>query len=157
MKEAQFSLEFTSHVLANSTNASGDKDRFQRDSQDCLVFQQSWWYSAFTKAIDITRIRGVKPSDISMDLCVIAPTQLYKRHYGEEGIRVHEAIMPATKVTFNAVVADHITESILHTILDKMGTYVGLSPYGHKLGFGKFRVLSVKVEPSDAAERYTNV
>jgi len=149
MKETQFALEFTSHVLANSTNFDGQKDMFQRDSDDKLIFQQSWWYSAYTKAIELSRLRGVKPGDISMDLTVEAATQLYDRRYGDNKTRTHEAIMPGTVVEFNAVVADHVTESILRLILDKMGTFVGLSPYGFRLGYGKFKVKSITMSPSE--------
>lgn len=149
MKEAQFSLEFTSHVLANSTNSDGEKDVFQRDSDGKLVFQQSWWYSAFTKAIELSHIRGVKPGDISMDLIVDAPTKPYHRRYGEAKIRIHEAIMPGTVVNFNAVVSDQVTESILRLLLDKMGTFVGLSPWGYNLGYGKFKVKKLTVSPSE--------
>lgn len=152
MKDARFELEFTSHVLANSTNAQGQKDYFQRDGDNNLIFQQSWFYAAFTKAIELSRIKGIKANDISMDLTVKAATQLYNRKYGDDNYREHEAIMPGTVVTFNAMVSDIITESTLRVLLEKMGTYIGLSPYGHNLGFGHFRVKSVTVAPSDAAE-----
>lgn len=153
MKETQFVLEFTSHVLANSTNSDGKKDMFQRDSDNKLIFQQSWWYSAFTKAIELAHLRGVKPGDISMDLTVDAPTQLYNRRYGDSKVRTHESIVPGTAVTFNAVVSDHVTESVLRLILEKMGTFVGLSPYGFRLGYGKFKVRSVTVTPSEGAQQ----
>ena len=50
------------------------------------------------------------------------------------------------------MVADHVTTSILEDILKKMGQYVGLSPYGFRLGYGRFKVTQVEVEPSDSAE-----
>ena len=51
---------------------------------------------------------------------------------------------------FEAVVADHITEKIVRDVLTKVGKFVGLSPYGFKLGYGKFNVVNVVVGPSDA-------
>ena len=162
MKDATFTLEFTKHVLANSVGpgptvdrtSDGEmtKDRFERDSEDRLIWQQPWWYSAFTRAIQLAKVRGVKAADICMDLAVKAPTALYPRHWGEGRVRTHEAIMPGTKVTFNAMVSDHVTTSILEEILKKMGQYVGLSPYGFRLGYGRFNVVEVEVEPSDSAE-----
>ena len=59
--------------------------------------------------------------------------------------------MPGAKVEFNAVIADHVTLSNLQAILERMGTYVGLSPYGHRLGYGHFKVLSVDVQASEPA------
>ena len=152
MKNARWTLEFTTHVLANSVNPTGYNDSFQRDSDNHLIWQSSWWYSAFMKAIDIAHIRGIKPGDINMDLVVDTPTAVYKRRYGEGKFRTHEAIMPGTQVTFEAVVADHVTESNLKTILEKMGKFVGLSPYGYRLGFGKFRVINCTVTSSSDME-----
>ena len=151
MKEVKFELEFTSHVLANSTNVQGQQDVFQRDGDDNLVFQCSWWYSALTKAIELARIRGIKASDISMDLTVKAPTEIYNRKYGGDQYRKHEAIMPGTTVTFNGMVGDNVTASVLADILHKLGSYIGLSPFGHGIGAGRFRLKSLTVEPSDAS------
>lgn len=148
MKEAYFVLEFTSHVLANSTNTDGDKDKFMRDSDNKLIFQQSWWYTALTKAIEFSQLKGIKPSDISMDLTVDANTEVYTRRYGDNKTRKHEAIMPGAVVKFNAIVADHITESTLQQLFLKLGTFVGLSPYGFRLGYGKFKVREIYVQPS---------
>ena len=38
-------------------------------------------------------------------------------------------------------------------ILERMGKYIGLSPYGHRLGFGKFNVAMLAVGGSDAADQ----
>lgn len=152
MKDASYTLEFTTHVLANGTGPQGQPDHFQRDGSNNIVFQQSWFHSAFCQAIELAHLRGVKAGDIHMDLTFTAPTEQYNRRYGPEKYREHEAIMPGTKVTFNAVVGDNVTEQMLRQLLEKMGKYVGLSPYGFKLGFGKFGVVSVSVAPSDAAQ-----
>ena len=150
MKDANFTIEVIRHILANGYDNDGDHDRFQRDSTNAIIFQQSWWHSAFAAALPGTEIRHIKPNDICMDLTVDAATELYKRRYGRDSYRVHEAIMPGTKVRFQALVADHVAESNLRTLLDRIGRFIGLSPYGHKLGFGKFRLLELEVKPSDA-------
>lgn len=153
MKDARFKLEFTTHVLANSQGPTGERDHFQRDSENKIIWQKSWWYSAFAQAIELAQVRGIKPADIHMALALEAPTEVYRRHYStaerEDCYRKHEAIMPGTCVEFEAIVGDHVTESHLRAILQRMGKYVGLSPYGYKLGFGKFNVLSVTVKPSE--------
>jgi hypothetical protein len=152
VKDANFTLEFSKHVLANSVGPDGQNDRFERDSDNKLIWQQSWWYSAFAKAMQMSKLRGLKPGDICMNLTVEAPTELFARRWGDNKVRTHEAIMPGTRVMFEAVVADHVTESNLQTILTRMGQYVGLSPYGFRLGYGRFSVVNVEVEPSDSAE-----
>jgi hypothetical protein len=152
MKDAKFVLEFTTHVLANGIGPDGERDHFQRDSENNLIWQQSWWYSAFTRSIELAHIRGIKAADINMNLAVSTKTEMYRRRYGEGKFRTHEAIMPGTRVEFEAIVADRVTESVLDTILERMGKYVGLSPYGYKLGYGKFNVISVDVAPSEDSE-----
>jgi len=149
MKDVTFTLEFTTHVLANGIGPTGEKDHFQRDNLNNLIWQQSWWYSAFTQAIELAHLHRIKAADIHMNLAVKATTESYRRRYGDDKFRVHEAIIPGTRVTFEAVVADHVTSSNLEAILDKMGKYVGLSPYGYRLGFGKFNVVSCSVANSD--------
>ena len=150
MKDCTFELEFTSHVLANGNGQDGNEDKFQRDSENHIVFQQPWFHSAFTTGISLARVKGVKASDIQVDLTFTAPTETFSRKYGEHNFRQHEAIMPGTRVKFEAVVADHITEKIVRDVLTKVGKFVGLSPYGFKLGSGKFNVVNVVVGPSDA-------
>lgn len=152
MKDASFTLSFTSHVLANGIGPDGKQDVFQRDTDNKIVFQQCWFHSAFSRAIELAHMRNIKGSDIQMDLTFDAATEPFDRRYGEGKFRLHEAIMPGTKVTFNAVVSDHVTESMLRTLLEKMGKFVGLSPYGYKLGYGKFSVVKVTVASSDAAQ-----
>jgi hypothetical protein len=154
MKNAKFEVEFTRHVLANASHGTEERDKFPRDSQRRLIFHHTWFYAAFEQAIKLARVRGIKPADIHMDLVVTAPTELYNRKYGRDKFREHEAIMPGTRVTFEAVVADHVTQSNLTEILDKMGRFVGLSPSGYNLGYGRFILKKVEVTP-DADKRDT--
>lgn len=149
MKDACFTIEVVSHILANSTGPNGERDVFQRDANDDLVFQQSAWYSAFAQAIDLAHVKGIKASDINMNLSVSADTEAYERRYQGDKFRTHEAIVPGTRVKFEAVVADHVTDSNLTLILDRMGKFVGFSPYGYRLGQGKFNLVSVVIAPSE--------
>ena len=151
MKDAQFTVVFVTHSLANGTGPNGGRDMFQRDHNNNIVMGQSGWYSAFAQGIDLARVRGIKPGDIHMNLSVSAPTEVYERRYGDAKMRKHEAIMPGTKVTFEAVVSDHVTQSNLRQILERIGKYVGLSAYGFRLGYGHFSVLEVIVAASEGA------
>ena len=152
MKDAKFEVEFLTHCLANSEPGTASAaDTFQRDGDGKIVMQQSWFHSAFGKAIYLARLEDqVEPGEIQIDPSVKADTQNWVRHYGEGMSRTHEAIMPKTRVVFDCMVADHVTHRMLHAILEKMGKYVGLSPYGFRLGYGKFNVISISIsEPAD--------
>ena len=149
MKNATIEIEFLSHCLAVGVGYDGKPDHFQRDPLGRLVFLQSGWFALLSSAIDIAKLRGVKATDIMVDLCVNAETEVYSRRYGLGSIRKHEAIMPGTKVGLSAIVADHVTESVLRTIFENAGRWTGLSPFGWRLGFGRFTVSDVNVAPSD--------
>lgn len=148
MKDACFTIEFVTHCLAGGGNPEENiPDTFQRDSQDNIITQASWWHAAFTRAIDLARLRNeVVATDIQVDPMIKAQTGQYERRFGEFESRLHEAIMAGTKITVNAMVEDHITQGMLKTILERMGKYVGFSVYGHKLGMGKFNVITVTVQ-----------
>ena len=152
MKDASFTVEFTQHVLANSVGSQGERDVFLRDGEENLIFQQSWWHSAFARALEMEHLRHIKPGDITVDLIVNAPTEMYYRRYGKGKSRRHEAIAPGTVVTFYAVVYDRVTESTFKHLLDRIGRFIGISPYGHNLGYGTFQVLDVAVELSESAK-----
>jgi len=149
MKNAKFAVEFITHCLAIGAKDGKDYDSFARDSSGSLIFQQSWFYSTFEKAIKMARMRNIRPGDIQVDLRVSAPVEVYNRRYAPNKSRKHEAIMPGAKVEFNAIVDDNVTESVLRELLRYVGSFVGMSPYGYNLGFGKFSVISVEVQSSE--------
>lgn len=148
MKDARFTVEFVTHCLATGGIPEENiPDTFQRDSNDRIIMQQPWWHAAFTRAISLSRLDDkVKATDIQMDPAVVAETQRYQRRFNQDEFRTHEAVMPGTRVTFNAMVEDNVTKDILTAILERLGKYVGFSAYGFKLGFGKFNVISVDVQ-----------
>jgi hypothetical protein len=145
MKEMKIEIEFVTRCLALSPNRrEGDTDWFRKDSEGNLIWNQAWWYSAITNTAKMYEIRSVKPSMFNFcPVVAVVTTEVYKRKYGSNSYRSHECIPTGTRAVFTAVVADQITESVLYNLLEKMGMYVGLSPYGHRLGYGKFTVKSV--------------
>jgi hypothetical protein len=144
MKNGKLEIEFITHCLS-SGNRDNVSDRFMKDSENNIVWNQSWWYSALTNAILQSGSRDVKPGHFNFNPTVSARTQLYRRKYSGDKFRTHEAIMPGVKVTFEFVAPDHLTESMIREVMDYLGKYVGLSPYGYKLGYGKFKVVNLEL------------
>ena len=152
VKDCQYEIEVVTHILANGRVPGKDCAAFHRDSLNHIIFQESWFFSAYSKGIELANIRGIKAGDIHTNLVIDAPTGFYKRYFEEGDYRVHEAIFPGTRVKFEAVVRDHVTQPELEGILERVGKFVGLSPFGYNLGFGKFVLIAVSVAPSDAAK-----
>ena len=146
MKEAKVTVEYVTHCLASGNRHPDGYDTFEKDSAGRLIWRQSWWYSAMIKALELSSLKSVKPGHFHFNLAVDAPVELYRRRYGKDNFRTHEAIMPGTTVVFELVVANHITESSLSELFGRLGKYVGLTPYGFNLGYGKFNVNNIKIE-----------
>lgn len=146
MRDSTFEIEFVSHCLAGGIGPDGTRDRFQRTSDNRIVAQPSWWHAALTRAITLSHLTDVRAIDITVEPTFEAPTELWDFHFAPKQSRCHEAIMPGTRVRFCAIVADHVTEQTLTTILDRMGRFVGLSPFGYRMGFGKFVLRSVQIK-----------
>jgi hypothetical protein len=149
MKKAKFEIEFLQPMLANGR--PGDITcRFNRDTEGMLVFESRWWHSAISAALkNMPDMKHVSPEDINVALQVRAATKLHERTYfkhDKKCRRVHESIPPGAIVKFEALVADQVSESNLKAILSMIGSYIGMSPFGYKLGFGKFKVLTIKTE-----------
>ena len=149
MKKVTFKVEFVKHSIAPKSYHD-DSFTFDRDHNGNLLWEQRWWYSAFKNAIDYCHMKGIKAADICMDLSFKARTEEFTHNWGQKkGVMSSEAIPPGTTVAFNAMVADYITESMLRNLLDTMGRYIGLSPYGHGMGYGRFTLLDIEMEHSD--------
>lgn len=151
MKNGKIEVEFVTHCLS-SGNRDAVSDRFVKDSNQAIIWNQSWWYSALTSAIPGSAVREIKPGHFNFNPIVKAATQSYRRKYSRDKYRTHESIFPGTRVTFEFVVPDHVTESMVSKVMDYLGKFVGLSPYGFNLGYGKFELKKTEIAPSVNAE-----
>ena len=145
MKELDLTVEFVTHCLSAGRKAEDDHDSFDRDSSGDVIFRQPWYHAAMLKAIELSGMRGIKPGYFYFDNIVSVATEVYKRKYGRDKYRSHEAIMPGTRLRVHAMVDDSVTEKQALDLFTCMGRYVGLSPFGYNLGFGKFEVKEMKL------------
>ena len=153
MKDATVTIEYLTHCLASGRKSREGYDEFEKDGGGNLIWRQSWWYAALARAIEMSGARGVKPGYFSFSPTVTADVIIYKRKYGYDKFRTHEAIAPGTQVSFDLVVHDSVTKSVMERIFDKMGKFVGLTPYGHGLGFRKFRLVAVDCEENEKSTK----
>ena len=140
MKDMTLAVEYVTHALSAGRKPDDDHDSFDRDTSGNIIFRQPWWHAAMLKAIELAGLRGIKPGYFYFDPVVPVKTEIYRRKYGRDRFRVHEAIMPGTLFRVRAMVDDAVTEKQAMDLFTCMGRYVGLSPFGYNLGFGKFEV-----------------
>jgi len=142
MTKGYVEVEFLKPCLSCGNRDDEDKDKFQRASDDSIIWSQSWWHAVLVKAKRDLEM-DVNVSDITFSLSVVADTGTYRRKYSGNKYRNHEAIMTGTKVKFDFALKNKVTLEDLQKMMEHIGTFVGVSPYGYNLGYGKFRVLDV--------------
>jgi len=141
MKEFKFEVEFLQPALANG-GREDDECRFPRTSDGKLVFQDAWWHSAITAALmNMADMEHVHPSDIHIDLEIEAETRMFARRFNGDQTRVHESIPAGARVKLSALTSQHVAEADLRAVMDRLGRFVGISPFGHRLGYGKFKLV----------------
>lgn len=140
MKKGYIEVEFLQPCLSCGNREDGDSDKFQRASDGSIIWSQSWWHAVLTRAkkdLDM----DVDVADFAFSLSITADTSSYRRKYGGKKFRVHEAIMTGTQVKFDFALKNNATLEELETMMKHIGQFIGISPYGYNLGYGKFRVV----------------
>lgn len=137
-------VEFLQPCLScGNREFEGDMDRFQRASDGSIIWSQSWWHAVLNKAKRSLELDDVRLSDIKFSLSVIAETSPHTRRYGGTKHRVHEAILPGSSVRFDFALDNNVSTEELEQLMTYIGKFIGISPYGYNLGYGKFKVLEV--------------
>lgn len=136
-------VEFLQPCLScGNREFEGDMDRFQRASDGSIIWSQSWWHAVLNRAKKSLNM-DVRLSDIQFSLSVTAETAPHQRRYGGKKYRVHEAILPGNPVRFDFALDNNVSPEELEQLMRHIGKFIGISPYGYNLGYGKFEVLEV--------------
>jgi hypothetical protein len=164
MRDYTLTIEFTTPSLAtwsydtDARSGGGDCiDKFKRTSSNDILFEPVWLFAALTGGIaNAGSGIDVAPRDIQIDPVFAAETGTY--HLGStvtSPARETEAIMPGAQVSLTASTADHVTKDKLERILTVIGRIIGISPFGHSMGFGRFKVVEVKETSTDVGQEAT--
>ena len=137
-------IKFTTPCLGNVRR--DDFDRMVRDDSGRVIFLPSWWRAAFAQAASaisryynyVDQIRAAPPVEGEV-------TNIERRYgKGEADYKIHEGFDAGAAITVKFAIPGkmHIRQFV--ELLEAVGDYVGISPYGWKRGsFGHFKVLEV--------------
>ena len=140
MRKIKIKINFDTPCLSSKSDQE-DISRFDKVEDKILVFPYPWFYSAITDAINLLDLKDIKPSSFNVDVHVVCESiTILNRSYGRDKYRKHEALPIGTGLTFNLLVANHISDELTREIIETIGKYIGLSPFGHTLGYGRFTV-----------------
>jgi hypothetical protein len=147
MRDLAITLEFVTPCLVlGPIDPETNCEYFDRDSQENVIWNQTWWYSAIDKTIKMFDIEGISPKDFIWAPTVAGHTGIHEVKYSGNKLRKHECFMPGHPVTFEAAVPKELDKDKALELFTRMGKYSGLSPYGYNLGFGKFNILELEIK-----------
>jgi hypothetical protein len=148
-------IQFTRPCLGNVRKP--DFDRLLRDPDGEVIFLATWWRSALSKAAQAINKYHTLVDRLRPALPVRGPVSHIKRWYGngEGAFKVHEGFDAGATVTVQFLLPSGMTLDQFTELLETVGLYVGISPYGWKTGtYGQFKVL--EVVKSDRKRRSRN-
>jgi hypothetical protein len=150
MYEVYIRMQFDEPCLGNERGADDEPTRMRRNSNGTVIFLQSWWCSMASRAVDGYNKHQKDVTKILWTPEIDGTTSHYKRYYiiteGDTRVRkykLHEAFNRGDIIGVKALVPDGIPLDDLRDIMQLAGTYCGISPYGWRKGYGKFKVLEI--------------
>lgn len=152
MIEVEMQLQFVTPCLGNVRCEDGI-DRMNRMPSlhpifdpPKVRFMPTWWkncvsFGAKGLAKHQNRVRNIR-----WDPSVTGDLSIIERHYkdgDQTGIKKHEGFAEGAVIAVKAMLPDGLPIEDFRKIMNLGGTYVGISPYGHKLNWGRFKVVNI--------------
>jgi len=146
--EVTAKIQFVRPCLGNVRRS--DYDRMEHDQDGNVIFLPTWWRAAFAKAAQAINKHHKLVDNIHPALRIYGTmTKIERQYYEQRGdssvqrIKVHEGFDAGTTVECSFLLPSEITANQFTELLEVVGLYFGISPYGWRQDFGRFRVLSV--------------
>lgn len=164
MYEVYLRLQFDSACLGSTRNeVEGGPDKMLRSTDGNVVFSQTWWRTIITQGAKSFGRHQDRVKSVLWASAVDGTTRLFRRYYhlrnnqGEpqKCFKDHEAFLAGDVIGVKALVPDDVPIEDIKDIMSVAGEYFGISPFGWKMGYGKFKVIEVGRTKSDVG--YVNI
>ena len=152
MYEVCLRLRFESPCLGSMRNEKeGDPDQMMHNADGNVTFSQTWWRTIVCQGAHSYGKHQDRVRALLWTPAVDGTTKLFRRYYhlrNEKGVpqklfKDHEAFLAGETIGVKALVPDDVPIEDLRDIMAIAGEYFGISPFGWKMGYGKFKVLEV--------------
>lgn len=146
MYEVYLRLRFDTPCLGNLRREDPHPNTMMRDHDGNIIFSQVWWRAIVLQAASTRCLHQEQVRNILWSPEVDGTVKLHKRYYSLNGQRFykeHEAFLANDVIGVKALIPDDITIEDLTELMGIAGAYYGISPFGWKQGFGKFKVVEI--------------
>lgn len=139
-------IKLTSPILGELKKDHNGVRQLKKTAGRVLINTEEW-REKFKKA---ARILGthINAAAIMTEPGYECPTlRLYRRRFNQVNVDIFESISKGTVLTLKFAIADlpkAPTSEQIYALLETMGTFMSLSQWGEKYGYGRFEVLSVE-------------
>lgn len=141
-------IKFTTPCLGDQRRP--DRDLMMRDHAGNVILLQSKWRAALRYAAQARNFYQSEIDNIQVDPVVLGTTGVHKRWYSASAFQEHEAFLTNDEIQVSFCLPNAIPITAFEELLTLAGRYVGVSPYGYKLDFGRFVVLEVGAKKKHA-------
>jgi len=144
----QIQIKLTTPLLGDKFTKEKIRRFEKADEDNYLKINRDLWCKAIQEA-DSIKTSGKRIKDILPPDKILSPTlRIYRRMYNKRKIDVFESIQKQTVLTFQLAVKTKDEQSpdveTVKELFELIGKHIGLSDWGSKFGYGRFKVLYVK-------------
>jgi len=147
--EVYVRLMFNAPCLGNERHPDPEPNKMLRNSDGAVIFHHSWWRSVVGQAASAYNKHQKVVSKIRFNPEIDGTVKLYKRYYYTDDGRgtkvkrykLHESFFCGDVIGVKALIPDAIPLDDFKELMDVVGAYYGISPFGWDRGFGRFKVV----------------
>ena len=150
MYEIYLRLRFDSPCLGSTrSDAEESTDRMLRGPDGNVMFSQVWWRTIVCQGARCFGRHQERVKSVLWTSSVDGTSKMFRRYYhlrSETGesqrlFKDHEAFLAGDVIGVKALVPDDVPLEDFRDIMSIAGEYFGISPFGWKMGYGKFKVV----------------
>lgn len=172
MRELTIRIRFTTASLGSVKKHAKDPDSgktwpiylMPRTADGQIRFESAWWLSSLRFAANVLCKHHKSVEAIHFDVVIDGrtdtnPANFFKRYFQSDGLKngrsksrfvKHEAFQPGDVIGVNCVVPSEISDDDFWKLMDLVGRFKGISPYGPREN-GRFEVEAIR--PKDRASK----
>lgn len=166
MREITVKIKFTKACLGNVKRyiTQGSKKwpcfYMPRTPDGSVRFEANWWKHSIRFAAEVLCRHQRSVSKIHFDVAITGQPEadtdmFYKRYFAAKKFVKHEAFREGEVVGVNCLVPSDISDDDFQQLMDLVGRYKGISPYGPR-EYGFFVVESLVTRHQPAPKKETN-
>jgi len=149
--EVCIKLCFNEPCLGNVRQEDPKPNLMERNPEGNVIFSSIWLRSITERAAKVYNRHQRRILDVMWNAEVDGTPKIHRRYYNvwddekkNKRFKSHEAFLRGDVIGLRALIPDDIPMREFEDIMSMAGEYFGISPFGWRKGYGKFKVTLVE-------------